>query len=262
VIETMDRTRACREAYPGAVLLHQGETYVVKALDLEQQRAEVERKDVDFHTQVIQREEMRLLETQLQRQLGPGITLSLGRLEVTASYTGYRVKKYDQLIATHPLNLPPVKFPTVGIWLIFSGETALELQRRDMTELSANSDRVPSQCGDFTGGLHAAEHALIALAPLVAMCDPRDIGGGSYRMFPDTRLPTIIVYDGYEHGIGISEKLYAEFDRLSRVTRDMVIQCGCEKGCPACVLSPRCGDANEPIDKHAAAEILRRLCPA
>ena len=246
VIETMDKTRACREAYPGAVLLHQGETYIVKTLDLEQQRAEVERKDVDFHTQVITREEMRLIETQQQRHLNPGITLSLGRLEVTATYTGYRVKKYDQLLATHPLSLPPVKFPTVGIWLIFSGETALELQE---------------QGSDFTGGLHAAEHALIALAPLVAMCDPRDIGGGSYRMFPDTMLPTILIYDGYEHGIGISEKLYSEFDRLSRVTRDMVTQCGCEKGCPACVLSPRCGDANEPIDKQTAAQILGRLCP-
>jgi DEAD/DEAH box helicase domain-containing protein len=106
VIETMDRTRACREAYPGAVLLHQGDTFLVKSLDLAQQRAEVERKDVDFHTQVIQREEMRLLECRSQRTLSPGCTLSLGRLEVTATYTGYRVKKYDQLLATHPLDLP------------------------------------------------------------------------------------------------------------------------------------------------------------
>ena len=246
VIETMDKPRAFREAYPGAVLLHQGETYLVKTLDLEQQRAEVERKDVDFHTQVITREEMRLLETQQQRILGPGITLSLGRIEVTATYTGYRIKKYDQLLATHPLSLPPVKFPTVGIWLVFSGETAIRLQE---------------QHSDFTGGLHAAEHALIALAPLVAMCDPRDIGGGSYRVFPDTRLPTILIYDGYEHGIGISEKLYSEFDRLSRVTRNLVVQCACANGCPACVLSPRCGDANEPIDKQAAIAILSVLQP-
>jgi DEAD/DEAH box helicase domain-containing protein len=245
VIETMDRTRAFREAYPGAVLLHQGETYLVKTLDLEQQRAEVERKDVDFHTQVITREEMRLLETQQQRHLNPGITLSLGRLEVTATYTGYRVRKYDQLLATHLLNLPPVKFPTVGIWLVFSSSPPSSL----LSPLSA-------------GGLHAAEHALIALAPLVAMCDPRDIGGGSYPYLPDTRLPTILIYDGYEHGIGISEKLYSEFDRLSRVTRDMVSQCGCEKGCPACVFSPRCGDANEPIDKQAAVAILSQLQPA
>jgi DEAD/DEAH box helicase domain-containing protein len=245
VIETMDKTRACREAYPGAVLLHQGETYLVKTLDLEQQRAEVERKDVDFHTQVITREEMALLETRKQRFLNPGITLSLGRLEVTATHTGYRVKKYDQLISTHPLSLPPVKFPTVGIWLVFSSPSPSCL----LTPLSA-------------GGLHAAEHALIALAPLVAMCDPLDIGGGSYPCFPDTRSPAILIYDGYEHGIGISEKLYAEFDRLSRITRDMVVRCGCENGCPACVLSPRCGDANEPIDKQTAVTILTSLQPA
>jgi DEAD/DEAH box helicase domain-containing protein len=246
VIETMDRTRACREAYPGAILLHQGETFLVKSLDFVQQRAQVERKDVDFHTQVIQREEMRLLECRSQRALSQGCTLSLGRLEVTATYTGYRVKKYDQLLATHPLDLPPVKFPTVGIWLVFSSSPPSSL-------LSPPS----------AGGLHAAEHALIALAPLVAMCDPRDIGGGSYRYFPDTRLPTILIYDGYKDGIGISEKLYSEFDRLARVARNLVVQCGCDKGCPACVLSPRCGDANEPIDKQAAVEILSRLrCPA
>jgi DEAD/DEAH box helicase domain-containing protein len=93
------------------------------------------------------------------------------------------------------------------------------------------------------------------------MCDPRDIGGGSYRVFPDTRLPTILIYDGYEHGIGISEKLYSEFDRLSRVTRNLVVQCACDNGCPACVLSPRCGDANEPIDKQAAIAILSVLQP-
>ena len=248
VIETMDKTRAFREAYPGAVLLHQGETYLVKTLDLDQQRAEVERKDVDFHTQVITREEMTLLETREQRYLNPGITLSLGRLEVTATYTGYRVKKYDQLLATHPLNLPPVKFPTVGIWLVFSPPPSTSTLTSTSTFLSI-------------GGLHAAEHALIALAPLVAMCDPLDIGGGSYPYFPDTRLPTILIYDGYEHGIGISEKLYAEFDRLSRITRNMVVQCGCENGCPACVLSPRCGDANEPIDKQAAIMILSSLQP-
>ena len=246
VIETMDKTRACREAYPGAVMLHQGETYLVKTLDLEAQRAEVERKDVDFHTQVITREEMQLLETRQQRSLNPGITLSLGRLEVTATHTGYRVKKYDQLISTHPLSLPPVKFPTVGIWLTFSSSPPSSL----LPPLSI-------------GGLHAAEHALIALAPLVAMCDPLDIGGGSYPYFPDTRSPAILIYDGYEHGIGISEKLYSEFDRLSRIARDLVVRCGCENGCPACVLSPRCGDANEPIDKQAAIAILSSLrCPA
>jgi len=252
VIETMDKTRAYREAYPGAVLLHQGETYLVKTLDLEAQRAEVERKDVDFHTQVITREEMQLLETREQRSLNPGITLSLGRLEVTATHTGYRVKKYDQLISTHPLSLPPVKFPTVGIWLVFSPSPPSSLLTPPSSLLNPLS----------IGGLHAAEHALIALAPLVAMCDPLDIGGGSYPYFPDTRLPSILIYDGYEHGIGISEKLYAEFDRLSRITRDMVARCGCENGCPACVLSPRCGDANEPIDKQSAIAILNSLCRA
>jgi len=67
------------------------------------------------------------------------------------------------------------------------------------------------------------------------------------------------MYDGYENGIGIAEKLYAEFDRLVRLTRDVVTRCSCDVGCPACVLSPRCGDSNQPMDKQGASAILRHL---
>jgi DEAD/DEAH box helicase domain-containing protein len=114
----------------------------------------------------------------------------------------------------------------------------------------------------FEGGLHGAEHALIALAPLLAMCDPMDIGGGSYPFFPDTRTPTVIIYDGYENGVGISEKLFAEFARLSRTAFELVRDCGCDSGCPACILSPRCGDNNQPMDKPAALALLRLLSAA
>jgi DEAD/DEAH box helicase domain-containing protein len=244
VLETLDLTRAYREAYPGAVLFHQGETYLVRSLDLKARRAEVEKRAVDFHTQVIQHEDLKLIETLKERKLGDAATLKLGRLRVTERFTGFRVKRFDQLISTHPLELPAVEFPTVGAWIEFAPGLAAEVESAGL---------------GFFGGMHGAEHALLSIAPLVAMCDPRDIGGVSYLVFPETRLATIFVYDGYEDGIGISEKLYAEFDRLARVTGDLVAECGCDDGCPACILSPRCGDANEVMDKRAAVAILRRL---
>jgi DEAD/DEAH box helicase domain-containing protein len=241
VLETVDRTRARREAHPGAVLLHMGETYLVKSLDLEAGRAEAEAAPVDYYTSVIQREESRLLETLEQREPSPGFRLSLGRLQVTERFTGYQVKRGDRVVSTHSLSLPPVEFPTVGLWL-----EILLPPASDSSLVSA-------------GGLHGAEHALIGLAPLVAMCDPMDIGGTSYSFFPDTRSPTVLIYDGYENGIGISEKLFAEFDRLSRTAFELVRDCGCDNGCPACILSPRCGDNNKPMDKPAALALLRQL---
>jgi DEAD/DEAH box helicase domain-containing protein len=244
VIETLDLARACRTAHPGAVLLHQGETYLVRSLDLEKRIAEAETQAVDYYTQPIQREELKLLDRRSERPVAPGCTLGIGSVRVTERVTGFRVKRFDQLLSTHPLNLPPFEFPTIGIWIQFTTAIAREVERRGR---------------DFYGGMHGVEHALIDLAPLLAMCDPRDIGGVTCRLFPDAHLPAILVYDSYEHGIGISEKLYAEFDRLCRLACDLVARCGCDEGCPACVLSPRCGDGNQPMDKAAALLILRRL---
>jgi DEAD/DEAH box helicase domain-containing protein len=246
VIETMEYTRALREAHTGAVLLHQGETFLVRSLDLEHLRATVERQSVDYLTSVVQHEDLRILETVSERAVAPGCTLALGRVRATYRYTGYKVTRFDQVLSTHGLDLPAVEFPTVGLWLKFAGPVADDLAARGR---------------DFAGGMHGVEHALIALAPLVAMCDTADVGGASYPNFPDTGLPTIVVYDGYEGGIGISEKLFAEFDRLARITRNLVEECGCDEGCPACVLSARCGDGNLPMDKRGALELLRRIAP-
>jgi DEAD/DEAH box helicase domain-containing protein len=241
VIETVDRARAWRELYPGAVTINQGETYLVRSLDFAAGRAELERADVDYYTQAVRSSDLRPLDAVRSHPVAPGVSLGLGRVQATERCTGFQVRRFDRVLSTHPLELEPLQFPTVGLWLDFDPELALDLEAQGI---------------DFTGGFHGAEHALIGMAPLVAMCDPRDLGGGSYRLFPPTRRPTIVIYDGFRDGIGIAEKLHAEFDRLARTTLDLVRRCPCDDGCPACVLSPRCGDQNQPMDKRAARRIL------
>ncbi len=241
VVETLDLARACREAHTGAVLLHQGETYLVSSLDLAARKAVAVPADVDYYTSVIQHEELSLLERLAEHDTIAGCQLAYTKLQVRETYVGYRVKRYDQLLSTHPLELPAVEFKTRGVCLELSEDFARRLEESGH---------------DFSGGLHGAEHALIAIAPLVAMCDPRDIGGTSYRFFPQNRLPTIFIYDGYEDGIGIAEKLFAQFHRWTRTGLDLVRNCPCDNGCPACILSPRCGDNNSPMDKAAAEAIL------
>ena len=71
---------------------------------------------------------------------------------------------------------------------------------------------------DFAGGLHAVEHAMIAMAPLYALCDRWDIGGVSTPLHTDTEEPTIFIYDGFEGGIGIAETLYKIIDKLLNAT--------------------------------------------
>ncbi len=102
---------------------------------------------------------------------------------------------------------------------------------------------------ELLGALHAAEHAQIAVLPLLAMCDRWDIGGLSTNLHPQTGGPTIFVYDGHPGGIGITRRGYLAFEALVDDAHRLIAECPCERGCPSCVQSPKCGNLNEPLSK-------------
>jgi DEAD/DEAH box helicase domain-containing protein len=107
--------------------------------------------------------------------------------------------------------------------------------------------------------LHAAEHSLIALLPLWAMCDRWDIGGLSTNVHFQTGRPTIFVYDGHAGGVGITERGFERFEGWVEDTARMLDGCPCEAGCPSCVQSPKCGNLNDFLDKAAARTLVHRL---
>ena len=109
------------------------------------------------------------------------------------------------------------------------------------------------------GALHAAEHAQIAVLPLLAMCDRWDIGGLSTNLHPQTGRPTIFIYDGHQGGVGIARRGFAEFERLVSDAHRLVAECPCSSGCPSCVQSPKCGNLNEPLSKHGARELMAEM---
>jgi DEAD/DEAH box helicase domain-containing protein len=107
--------------------------------------------------------------------------------------------------------------------------------------------------------LHAAEHSMIALLPLWAMCDRWDIGGLSTNIHFQTGQPTVFVYDGHSGGVGIAERGFEVFENWVADTLAMLEGCPCTHGCPSCVQSPKCGNLNEWLDKDGAAALLRRM---
>jgi DEAD/DEAH box helicase domain-containing protein len=94
------------------------------------------------------------------------------------------------------------------------------------------------------------------MMPLVATCDRWDIGGVSTALHPDTGRPTIVVHDGHPGGAGFAERGYAALAEWLAATRDAVEACECERGCPSCVQSPKCGNGNDPLDKAGAIRLL------
>ena len=242
VLETLPLNKAYEEAHEGAVLLHQGETYISEELNLETLTAKVRQEDVNYYTEVLKDVDVTIKKTFQEKQ--EKVKIGLGELTITETYHQYLTKTYDEVIKRLPLDLPLLTFTTVGLWFLVPDKLRKELESQNL---------------DFDGGLHAVEHAMIAMSPIFAMCDRWDIGGLSTPLHPDTGEPTIFIYDGFEGGIGISENLYANIKLLWEKTLQLIDNCECKEGCPSCIYSPKCGNENEPLDKKAARIILKHL---
>lgn len=135
-------------------------------------------------------------------------------------------------------------FETEGLWF----EIPVVLRQR------LEQDQV-----HFMGGIHAVEHALIGMFPLLVLCDRNDLGGISYPLHPQLQGSAIFVYDGYPGGVGLARQAFDHMEELLRVTLETIRACPCETGCPSCVHSPKCGSGNRPIDKLAARLVLEGL---
>ncbi|MBD3190270.1 MAG: DEAD/DEAH box helicase [Candidatus Heimdallarchaeota archaeon] len=264
LLETMERLQAYREAHEGAVLLHQGETYLVEHLDLTNRVAIVHKMAVDYYTSPLKVAEIQIKEIIKQRKK-KGINLLFGRLNVDEQYIAYNLLRYDKLIGTESLNLPAVNFETKGLWITLPreiGEKVWEKRKQDndiQKELEVGPEE-KIKVETLVGGLHGIEHAMIGLLPFHVMCDRWDLGGLSTNNHLDTQKPTIFVYDGFEGGIGLTEKAYSFLEKMFEMTLHHIKDCECDDGCPACIYSPKCGNENQPLDKKSAILILEEIC--
>jgi DEAD/DEAH box helicase domain-containing protein len=247
VLGTIERERAYSTLHEGAVYLHLGESYRVAALDLNARSALVEPFSGDYYTQT-KKETTTAIEDALRTERRLGLELAFGRVSVTEQVVGYQKKSIrDQsTLELVPLTMPETTFDTEAVWYLPEpGQLAgLEAMPR------------------LLGTLHAAEHAMIAILPLWAMCDRWDIGGLSTNLHFQTGRPTVFVYDGHSGGVGITERGFDAFEGWVEDTAKMLVGCPCESGCPSCVQSPKCGNLNEPLDKAGALELLDRMLAA
>ena len=241
---TVELARAYGTVHEGAVYLHMGRSYEVLDLDLGARRALLEPFSGDYFTQA-KRESMIYI-TRVHAQHEPcGVTLSFGEIVYAETVLGYQRKRLQdhEVIDFQMLDLPTVEFSTRALWY-------------ELDELIATQ---PFPSEQLLGALHALEHGQIAVLPLIAMCDRWDIGGLSTNAHPQTGVPTIFIYDGHPGGVGITRRGYDEFERLVGDANRLIGECPCKSGCPSCVQSPKCGNLNEPLSKHGALELLRRL---
>jgi DEAD/DEAH box helicase domain-containing protein len=244
VLGLVERERAYSTVHEGAVYLHLGEQWLVRELDLGAHRAIVEPFGGDYYTQA-KKETSTDVEEPLRVERRLGLELTFGRVSVTERVVAFQKKQIrDQsTLATIQLDLPPTTFETEAVWYV---PGAAHLQ---------GLEEMPK----LISSLHAAEHSMIALLPLWAMCDRWDIGGLSTNVHPDTGAPTVFIYDGHAGGVGIAERGFDQFEGWVADTVRLLEGCPCDHGCPSCVQSPKCGNLNEYLDKGGALTLLRRM---
>jgi DEAD/DEAH box helicase domain-containing protein len=242
LLGTVDAAASHGAVHEGAVYLHQGQTFLVRALDLDDSIALVDAQTPDWSTSARDLTDIRIAATTRSLERG-GVTLHLGTVDVTQQVVSFLRRRLGsgEVLGEEPLTLPPRQLRTTAAWWTVT-EELLERARVDAAQLP--------------GAAHAAEHASIGLLPLVATCDRWDVGGVSTALHPDTGLPTVFVYDGYAGGAGFAERAYSRAEQWLTATRDAIAACECESGCPSCVQSPKCGNGNEPLDKAAAERLL------
>jgi len=245
----IEETLAFRECHPGAVYMHRGEPFYINRIDHEKKEIHAVKTHDSYYTKPMIDSSVIVQETYAVKPLqhAPEVEVGLGEVEVTDRIVGYRkIQTHsDETMSAHDIEMPPINLQTVALWLKLP-------------------DRLQELIGDhkldFAGGIHAVEHAMISMYPLHLLVDRSDVGGVSTPSHPDLGSKSgIFIYDGHRGGVGYAEKGYDLIEEVLEGTLKAIESCPCESGCPGCIQSPKCGNNNEPLDKHAAIMLLHEL---
>ncbi|MFD1640845.1 DEAD/DEAH box helicase [Halohasta litorea] len=254
VIATLGFDDALRDAHRGAIYHQQGQTYEVSKLNLDRDVAELQPTWADYYTQVLSDKSIVVNQDLTKKPLPYGdaseesSTVHYADVTVTEQITGFQRKdrKTGDVIGEEALDLPETTLRTKALYFTVPPAVESDL-RADHTD------------DEFNGGIHAAEHGMISLFPFMLLCDRGDIGGISTPYHTHTDRSTVFIYDGYPGGVGLTEAGFEIVDDLMARTAELINDCDCADGCPACVQSPQCGNGNEPLTKAPAVRLLETL---
>jgi len=232
VIGEVDLFSAQVLVHTQAIYLHDSTQYHVDRLDWGERKAYVRRVDVDYYTYANRAVTLKPLDDFASAEARGGRRVH-GEVMVASLVTLFKKLKFgtDENVGWGPIELPELELQTTAYWL--TAERAASGWRRDELDVA----------------LIGAGRAIQAVAAVLLMVDPRDLGLVSQVRSPHQESPTIYLYEAVPGGVGLSERLFARHDELVTGARDLIEACGCDSGCPACT-GPRLDPA---VDAKALA---------
>jgi DEAD/DEAH box helicase domain-containing protein len=272
VIGETDFTSGPATLHVKAIYMLEGQLFQVERLDFDGRKAYLRAVDCDYYTDAITYTKVTILDVFESgsgiRDPGSGIPASPsvagrahGEVHVVSRVVGFKKIKFytNENVGSGELDLPEQQMHTSSYWLT--------IPVRVMSSLPFAGD-------DRRDGVIGLAFAMKNIAQLLLMCDRHDIGlsvdGGTLERskrtggvggVPDALAtePNVFIYDNYPGGIGFSRPLYEMHSLLLERTRELIVGCPCESGCPSCV-GPE-GNTG-PHAKTVASRILDRLLEA
>ena len=226
VIGEVDKASVPTLIYEGAIYLHEGEQYAICRLDYQNQKAYAEKVKVNYYTDAQDETNIEVLEV-FEKAEESNIEHAYGEVAITTVSTCYKKIKFytHENIGFGEISLPPEEMRTTAYWLALTNDISELLEDQESEDTSFN----------LSSGLLALSNVLINVVPLYVMCDPQDVRAVSEVRSSFTGKPTIYIYDNYPGGVGFSEKMFELRRSLLQAAQELILGCGCEKGCPSCV---------------------------
>jgi DEAD/DEAH box helicase domain-containing protein len=200
-----------------AIYLHESIQYHVDKLDWGERKAYVHRVDVDHYTYANRAVTLKPLDVFAEAPATSGRRIH-GEVMVASLVTLYKKLKFgtDENVGWGPVDLPELELQTTAYWL--TAEDLPSRWRRNELDVA----------------LLGAGRAIQAVASVLLMVDPRDLGLVTQVRSPHSEAPTIYLYESVPGGVGLSERLWQRHDELVAGAADLIASCACEAGCPAC----------------------------
>jgi len=241
VIGEVDLFAAPMLVHEQAIYLHEGAQFHVDRLDWDERKAYVSAVNVDYYTDADLGVTLKVLEVFDEVDPGAGAQRQRGEVMVAWHATLFKKIKFHthENVGWGPINLPEQQMHTAATWLVVPDEAAARFDRDTLD-------------GALIGLARLARNT----APLLLMCDSRDLGVVAQAQSPFTGRPTLYLYDAVPGGVGLTERLFSVAAELISACREVVAGCPCLDGCPSCV-----GPVTEvgPRGKVAAGELLAAL---
>lgn len=138
-IGQVDQASAHWMVHPQAIYMHEGQTYVVEQLDLEQNVAWLDPISSDYYTVPRSETTVQLVERFEQTQVA-GAIKAHGEILVNQQLTGFRKVRWytHETLGLEDITLPSTELLTTGYWLALSGEVVDRLREEGLWQNDPN----------------------------------------------------------------------------------------------------------------------------